>query len=150
MTRQRFVGGAIDEALAEGFLVARITRHQGAVGDDVDQARDAARALVQRAQSQARERNAHIAGDRHAMAHVGFGLGGIQRREVIARGDALRQLPQLPAGEHVAQFGLADQDDLQQFLGRRLQIGQQADLFQRLVGKAWASSTIRTTRSPCA
>ena len=54
---------------------------------------------------------------------------------MVAAGDALSQLAQLGAVQHLAQFRLADQDDLQQFLCGRLQIGEQADLLEDLGGK---------------
>ena len=58
-------------------------------------------------------------------------FGARQRLEVIAPGDALRELPQFDALEHVAQFGLADQDDLQELLRGGFEIRQQADLLER-------------------
>jgi hypothetical protein len=51
---------------------------------------------------------------------------------VVARDDALRQLFQLGARQHVAQFGLADQDDLQQLALVRFKVGQQAQLFEHV------------------
>ena len=53
------------------------------------------------------------AGDAEAVAQVFGGFAGIQRGEVEAGGDALGQLAQVGAREQVAQFGLAEQHDLQ-------------------------------------
>ncbi len=72
---------------------------------------------------------------RQPMPQVGLGLGLIQRQQVIARGDALGELAQLGLRHDAAQLRLAQQDDLQQFLGGGFQIGEQADLLQRLVGE---------------
>ena len=58
------------------------------------------------------------------MLDVLRGLVASQRLEVISAGDTLRQLPQVLPGKQVSQFGLADQDDLQQLLLRGLKIGQ--------------------------
>ena len=68
---------------------------------------------------------------RNAMIHIRGGLGARQRGEVIAAGNALSELAQLDAREHFAQLGLADQDDLQQLLRRRLQVREQPHLLQR-------------------
>ncbi|MEG2314027.1 MAG: hypothetical protein RSB83_11820, partial [Brevundimonas sp.] len=46
--------------------------------------------------------------------------------------DALGELPQFGPGHHVAQFGLAQQQDLQQLLGVGFQVGEQAHLLQRI------------------
>ena len=64
--------------------------------------------------------------------HVGGRFLARQRIEVVAAGDALRELPQVVAREHVAQFGLADQDDLQQLLRFGLEVGEQAHLLEHL------------------
>ena len=48
--------------------------------------------------------------------------------QVEAGNHALRQLLQLRACQHVAQFGLANQDDLQQLAFAGFQIGQQPQL----------------------
>jgi hypothetical protein len=69
---------------------------------------------------------------RQAVRDVGAGLGIRQRPEVVARDHALGQLFQLGLGQHGAQLGLADQDDLQQLALAGLQVGQQAQLFQHL------------------
>ena len=42
--------------------------------------------------------------------------------QVVASGDALRELPQLIARQQLTQFGLADEDDLQQLLRVGLEV----------------------------
>ena len=79
-----------------------------------------------------REDFARGAGDAQAMAHVGGGLVAGQRIEVIAAGDALRELAQLGAVQQLAQLRLADEDDLQQLLRFGLEIGEQAHLLEHL------------------
>ena len=64
------------------------------------------------------------------MLRIGRGLGLVQRFEVVARGDALRQLAQVGAPEHLAQFRLPDQHDLEQLLRGGFEVGQQPHLFQ--------------------
>jgi hypothetical protein len=45
-------------------------------------------------------------------------------------GDALFELPQPIIGQHLQQFRLAGQDHLDEFALVRLQVGQQAQVFQ--------------------
>ncbi len=66
------------------------------------------------------------------MAHIGARLLAAQRIQVVAAGDALRELAQLGAREQLAQFRLADEDDLQQLLRRRLQVRQQPHVLEHL------------------
>ena len=51
---------------------------------------------------------------------------------MVARGDALRELAQVVARQHRAQFRLPQQDDLQQLLRGGLEVGEQAHLLQRI------------------
>ena len=55
--------------------------------------------------------------------------------QVISAGDALRELAQIGAVEQFAQLRLPDQNDLQQLLRGRFQIGQQPHLLQHLGGQ---------------
>ena len=55
-----------------------------------------------------------------------------QRIKVVTGNHPLRQLLHVRAFEHVAQFRLADQDDLQQLALVRLQVRQQAQLLEHL------------------
>ena len=82
-----------------------------------------------------RGRREHLRGrarDPHAVLHVARGLRGRQRVEVVAAGDALRELAQLGLVEQGAQLRLADQDDLQQLGGGGLEVGEQPDLLERV------------------
>ena len=54
---------------------------------------------------------------------------------MITHGDALAQLPQARAVQAVAQFRLAEQDDLQQLAVVGLDVGEQADLFEQFLGQ---------------
>jgi hypothetical protein len=75
---------------------------------------------------------ARQSGHAQAVAHVVGGFGALHRAQVHARDHALGQLLQLGPGQLVAQFGLADQHDLQQLAFLRFQVGQQAQQFQQL------------------
>src|SRR6185436_12111432 len=66
------------------------------------------------------------AGNPQAVTHIGRAFVGRQRREVIAAGDALRELAQLGARKYFSHFRLADQNDLQQLLGFGFEIGHPA------------------------
>jgi hypothetical protein len=72
------------------------------------------------------------AGDAQPMAHVRGRLLAGERVQVIAAGDALRQLAQLIAVQQLAQFRLADEDDLQQLLGVGFEVGEQAHLLEHV------------------
>jgi hypothetical protein len=73
-------------------------------------------------------------GARHfeAMSHIGRDLRLAQGSQVIARNDALCHLPQFGTGQHVRQFRLTQQDDLQQLALVGFEIGEQAHLLQNL------------------
>ena len=64
------------------------------------------------------------------MCDVSVGVVAAERTEVVARRDALRELAQLFAREHLVELRLAEQDDTQQFSLVGLEVGEQADLFQ--------------------
>ena len=68
--------------------------------------------------------------DRDAVTHVRRRLIPVERLQVVARGHALRKLSQVIARERVTELGLADQQDLQQLFGVRLEVRQQANLLQ--------------------
>ena len=112
------------------MLILGVGAEQGAIADDVDDARHAAAQPVHFAQRGAREDLAAGAGHAQPVAHVGKRVLARQRLQVEARGDALRQLAQVVAPQQLAQLRLADQDDLQQLLRLGLEIGEQAHLFQ--------------------
>ena len=54
---------------------------------------------------------------------------------MITTGDSLRELPQAVLRELLPELRLSDEDDLQEFLLRRLQVCQQAQLFQYALGQ---------------
>ena len=66
------------------------------------------------------------------MADVRLGLAPVERRQVVAGGHALRELAQLAAAQHLVQLRLAHEHDLDQLLGVRLQVRDEADLLQHL------------------
>jgi len=124
-------------------------REQCPIADDVDDARYPRVTC----RSRAALRGEDIGGSHRPRACDGarrLRLLARQRIEVIAAGDALRQLAQILARQQLAQLRLANQDDLQQLLGFGLQVGEQPDVLEYLGGEVLASSTIRTTRRPCA
>ena len=106
---------------------------QGAAGQQVDAPGHAARQLVDAFQCLGVERwRAAVPGHGQAVLNVLQGLGLTQRVEVKTRDHALGQLLQLRAGQHRAQFGLADQHDLQQLAFAGFEVGQQAQLLQHV------------------
>ena len=69
-------------------------------------------------------------GNLQAMADVIAGFGQRQRIQVIAGGDALRQLAQIGPVQHLIELRLAHQNDLQQLGLVRFQVGQEPHLLQ--------------------
>ena len=73
-----------------------------------------------------------LARDLHPVLDVRARLLLGERPQVISRGDPLGELTQLRPGEELRQLGLADQDDLEELLPRRLEVRQQPDLLEHL------------------
>ena len=65
------------------------------------------------------------------MVHVGRGLVGVERQQVIADGDALAELLQLRQRELFPQLRLADHDDLYQLRLLGLEVRQHPDFLER-------------------
>ena len=86
---------------------------QGAIADEVDQARNAAGEPMQRLDRSGGKNGLHTTGYLQPEADVGIHIGGGEGQQVVAGGDALGQLAQQGQAQHLLQFGLADQHDLQ-------------------------------------
>ena len=74
-------------------------------------------------------------GDIQTMPHIGADLVGIERPQVATGGDPLRELAHLLPVEDLQQLRLAEQHDLQQLVAIRLEVGQQAQLFEDIDGE---------------
>ena len=80
-----------------------------------------------------RERvGAVVAGGAQAELDVAADFAGLERRQVEMLGDAFAQLAHVVGGQAFVEFGLGEEDDLQQLGGLRFEVGEQADFFQRL------------------
>ena len=66
------------------------------------------------------------------MVDVAERLVGRQRVQPVVHGDALTQLTQFVARQMRLEFGLSDQEDLQQLLALVLQVREQPDLLEQL------------------
>jgi hypothetical protein len=69
------------------------------------------------------------------MFNVGVRFAPGKSLQVIASGNTLRELPEPRALQDCQEFGLAYQDDLQQFLARGFEVCQEADLFEHLAAE---------------
>ena len=127
---QHFVGGVAHQTRIHLAHFPGVGAQQCPVADDVDEPRDAPGHPLHGAQSRGGEDGRHGAGHREPVVHVGAAFGGGERCQVIAAGDALRQLAQFRARQQLTQLRLAHQDDLQELLLAGLQIGEQPHLFQ--------------------
>ncbi len=106
---------------------------QRAPAQQVDAPRHAARQAVDALERRPVERQrTGVAGHVQPVLDVLRALGVGQRVQMKTRDHALGQLLELGAGQHGAQFGLADQHDLQQLALAGFQVGQQAQLLQHV------------------
>jgi len=89
---------------------------EGAIADAVDQARNAFRGVVDEIERGLRELHAiaRASGDGKPVRHIAADTFASQRLQLARRGHALRDLLHLGQLEARAQFGLADQHDLQE------------------------------------
>jgi hypothetical protein len=85
---------------------------------------------VQLAQGRARKEGPIHARYGEPVLDVGRRILGTEGIEMITGGNALIELSQARVVQHIAQLRLSHQEDLQQLVFGRLQIGQQADLLQ--------------------
>src|SRR5690606_22180897 len=108
------------------MLLLRKRAQQRAVADDVDDAGDAVAQAMHLAQRRRCEELAVCAGDFRTMRNRGGCLGFRKRGEVVAPGDALRELPPLDPSKDLAQLRLPDEDNLEELVRSGLEIGQQA------------------------
>ena len=102
-----------------------IGREQGFVGQHIDTARQAAGDLSHaRDQRGGKQIRAAIARHRQARAQISAHFIGVERRQIQTQGDAVLELADARVGQHDVQLGLAEQNNLQQFIGRGFEIGQ--------------------------
>ena len=116
--------------MVDGSQAEAVRAEQGPVADDVDESRYAARQPVYLASSAFVEYIDQRPGHAKAVFDIGirFRLG--QRLQVVAAGNPLCELPQFVAAEQIAQLRLANQNDLQEFLFCRFEIGQKTHFFE--------------------
>ena len=110
--------------------VFHIGAQQGAVAEDIDQPRHTIAQAIEQPDTLVGKQLDVLPGDSQAVIDIGPDLFPVKRLQMVARGNALRQLAHFRAGEYIEQFGLAENDNLQQFALMGFQIGQQAQLFQ--------------------
>jgi hypothetical protein len=93
-----------------------IGAQQGAIADDVNEARDPSRLGVDSADGHLAEE----AGDLQAVANVGVRVGLGEGLQVVPGRDPLCELAQVIARQEWRQLGLPNEDNLQEFLAGRL------------------------------
>ena len=111
--------------------------HQRVVGQDVDDARQPVGNFVNGEDGVLGEDLADVAaGDAQPSGDVGRRLLQIERRQLRPQRDALLQLAQRLLVEAIGELGLADEHQVEELDRRRLDVGEQPDLFEQLVGQA--------------
>jgi hypothetical protein len=73
--------------------------------------------------------------NREAVSDVGTGLLGTERFELPANADSLAQLTEPATGEFAIELGLAEQQDLDELLATRLEIREQSNLLEGVLGE---------------
>ncbi len=126
------VGGGGDMGGGDHVPVLAVGGEQGFVGQHVDapgqpfgDARDVARG------GGTEHRGAAVTGGVHAEVEIGGDLVRAQRAEPEMVGDAVLELAHVAPVEQGVEFGLAEQHQLQQLVAAGLEVGEQADLFER-------------------
>ena len=100
------------------------------MSENIHQPRQTRGVLVKNVQRAIVEDVVFPAGHGQTVAQVQMGLDAIQGLELPTQGNALGELPEFGTLEEGVELGLAEQDDLEQLLGRRLQVRQQPKLFE--------------------
>lgn len=72
------------------------------------------------------------AGHEEAEADIFFGFAEGKGREVVVNEDALAELAEGIVTEFRFQFGLSDEEDLEEFAGIGFEVGEEADMFEGL------------------
>ena len=132
---QNLARGGVGQRRVDGLLVGGVGAQQAAFANRINQPGDAAGMVIDDGKRTGLD---HVFGqfsDPHPVADVIVGFRPCHGVQVIPCRDALAELAHVLAAQDVAQFRLADEDDLQQFGARRFQVGQQADLFQQAGGQ---------------
>ena len=74
-------------------------------------------------------------GEGEAVLDVGLDLGVVEGAEFVEDEDALAELAEAAFGEASLELGLADQDDLEEFLGVGFEVGEEAELLHDFEGE---------------
>ncbi len=121
--------------LAERYSVraATVREQHGAVAEDVQAARNAARLPRQKPERRRGEERERAAGDAQAMLQILQALALVQRVDVTAHRDALGDLAEGRPRELHVELGLADEDDLQELVGVGFVVREQSQVFERLL-----------------
>src|SRR3984957_11085095 len=125
-------GDFLDHFWGDCACLPRVALNQGVLAQRIDQARDPARVAVYFENSVVGKKYSRIRAARQLQAavNVTLGLVDIERRQVGAESNTLLELPQIDRIQLLVEFGLPDQQYLQQLLLRRFQIGQQPDFLE--------------------
>jgi len=76
-----------------------------------------------------------LEGEGEAVLDVGLNLGVVEGAEFVKDEDALAELAEAAFGEAGLELGLADEDDLQEFLGVGFEVGEEAELLHDFEGE---------------
>ena len=114
-------------------VLIRVADQEGVIAEAVDDPRDPTGVLRDPAEGFRREQaGVPRAGDPETGPDILRDLVSRERLDPAAQGDPLLELAQSREGQAVPELGLAHQQDLEQLVGRRLEVREESDLLERL------------------
>src|SRR5512142_937073 len=103
---EHFGSGIANEIRGDSMAIHRIGAEQGAIANNIDDARNADGEAMHFRERAWRKDVVGSTRYAQAMSHIRGGFGGGERVQVIPAGDTLGQLSQLVSCEQLTQFGL--------------------------------------------
>ncbi len=130
---ENIFGRLLDEKLVDLFALEFEADEQARVGEQIDEAWNAAREAVNDFHGSAGEwARATQAGRVETLGHVRANLGKTKRAQQASASDALLERLELGALKNGEQFGLAAENDLEQFFLIRVGVTEETNFFEQL------------------
>ena len=126
-------GGLLDQELIDLFALEFEADEKASVGEQIDEAWDAAGEAVDDFDGGAGERaGAAEASGVETLGHVSANFGQAERTQQARAGDALLERLKFGALEHGEKFRLTAENDLKQFFLIRVGVAEEANFFEQL------------------
>ena len=115
----------------DGLHLLNVSSDQGMLTDEIDKPWNPLRVVVDKLHRIGRQHQLSCASDAEPFGDVRFGFLAVQRARSAPHGNALTELAHTGVAQLIFEFRLTGKHNLQQFLRRGLQIGQQTNLFEQ-------------------